>query len=67
MSEIEGISDQLAAIAELDHVLTQHWLPYWLFGGWAVEFHVGRVTREHDGAGSSVGVHIRERWTEWRC
>jgi hypothetical protein len=21
---------------------------YWLFGGWAVDFYVGRVTREHD-------------------
>jgi hypothetical protein len=20
---------------------------YWLFGGWAVDFHAGRVTRDH--------------------
>jgi hypothetical protein len=47
MSEVRGITDQLAAIAELDQLLTQHRLPYWLFGGWAVDFHLGRVTREH--------------------
>lgn len=40
-------ADQLAALAELDHLLTEHHVDYWLFGGWAVDFHVGRVTREH--------------------
>jgi hypothetical protein len=23
-------------------------IPHWLFGGWAVDFHVGRLTRHHD-------------------
>ena len=38
---------------------SQHWVPstrslgdagiaYWLFGGWAVDFHAGRITRPHD-------------------
>jgi hypothetical protein len=40
-------TDQLAALAELDHLLQSHGLAYWLFGGWAVDFHAGRVTRAH--------------------
>ncbi len=39
---------QLAAIGELHHELSQQAIPHWLFGGWAVDFHVGRVTRPHD-------------------
>ncbi|HEY2848740.1 MAG TPA: hypothetical protein VGI97_02600 [Gemmatimonadaceae bacterium] len=38
---------QLAALAELDRSFAAHGLAYWLFGGWAVDFHAGRVTREH--------------------
>ena len=41
-------TDQFAALAELVQLLAQHDVPYWLFGGWAVDFHAGRVTREHD-------------------
>jgi hypothetical protein len=26
----------------------EHGIDYWLFGGWAVDFHVGAVTRAHD-------------------
>lgn len=40
-------SDQLAALAELHHLLYSRDVEYWLFGGWAVDFHAGRVTREH--------------------
>src|ERR1041385_770308 len=40
-------SDQLAALAELDQLLQSHDLVYWLFGGWAVDFYAGRVTRAH--------------------
>jgi hypothetical protein len=61
MSEIRGISEQLAAIGELDHLLTQHRLPYWLFGGWAVDFHVGRVTREHADVDIAVWLGDRSR------
>jgi hypothetical protein len=39
---------QLAAIASLSRALDQEAIDYWLFGGWAVDFWVGRVTREHD-------------------
>jgi hypothetical protein len=41
-------TEQLAALARLDGVLAKHGIPYWLFGGWAVDFHAGSVTRSHD-------------------
>ena len=39
---------QLAALAELGALLDRGGFENWLFGGWAVDFHVGAVTREHD-------------------
>ena len=44
----ERASEQLEAIASLDAALGSARIEYWLFGGWAVDFWVGRVTREHD-------------------
>ena len=41
-------AEQLAAIESLDQALRAAGLDYWLFGGWAVDFWVGRVTRDHD-------------------
>ena len=40
--------EQLAAIASLDAALTSAGVDYWLFGGWAVDFWVGTVTRRHE-------------------
>jgi hypothetical protein len=40
-------TEQLAALARIDALLAEHGLEYWLFGGWAVDFHAGRVTRAH--------------------
>jgi hypothetical protein len=40
--------EQLAAIASLSSILDERRIEYWLFGGWAVDFWVGDVTREHD-------------------
>ena len=51
MAEVGRLStaeEQLAAIANLSAVLDQHQVDYWLFGGWAVDFFVGAVTRSHD-------------------
>ena len=39
---------QLEGIASLDAALTSVGVDYWLFGGWAVDFWVGRITRPHD-------------------
>ena len=38
---------QLAALAEVDRLLRDEQLEYWLFGGWAVDFYAGRITRPH--------------------
>jgi hypothetical protein len=38
---------QLQAIGHLHGLLVRLGIPYWLFGGWAVDFTAGRVTREH--------------------
>jgi hypothetical protein len=39
--------DELAAIGRLNAAFERRDIPYWLFGGWAVDFHAGLVTREH--------------------
>jgi hypothetical protein len=56
--------DQLAAVASLDELLGREALDYWLFGGWAVDFHAEEVTRAHDDVDIAVwpkldGVHAR--------
>ena len=47
MTKLAITSDQLAALAGLHHLLETHGIVYWLFGGWAVDFHAGQVTRTH--------------------
>jgi alkanesulfonate monooxygenase SsuD/methylene tetrahydromethanopterin reductase-like flavin-dependent oxidoreductase (luciferase family) len=42
------VSAQLETIGWLHTVLGEQGIDYWIFGGWAVDFHAGRVTREHD-------------------
>lgn len=37
----------LEAIESLDAIFEQNGIDYWLFGGWAVDFHAGRMTRDH--------------------
>jgi hypothetical protein len=37
-----------AAIKSLGHLFDSAEIDYWLFGGWAVDFWVGAVTRPHD-------------------
>ena len=39
---------QLSALAEVTTALEGASIPYWLFGGWAVDFHSGAITRTHD-------------------
>jgi hypothetical protein len=40
--------EQLAALASLHELFQKESLEYWLFGGWAVDFHAGDATRAHD-------------------
>jgi hypothetical protein len=39
--------EQLDALGRLHDLFTGERIDYWLFGGWAVDFHAGRVTRRH--------------------
>ena len=48
---------QLEVIAELARLLEQAALEYWLFGGWATDFTLGRLTRLHD----DIDVFVFER------
>ena len=38
---------QLSALSEVSRLLEEWAIDYWLFGGWAVDFYVGAVTRPH--------------------
>jgi hypothetical protein len=58
---------QLALLADVGAVLETDGFEHWLFGGWAVDFHVGRVTRTHsdidlavwDGDASAIQSTLR--------
>ncbi len=56
MTERSG--EQLAALARVDAVLEGAGLEYWLFGGWAVDFHYGSVTRAHDDV--DIAIWLRD-------
>jgi hypothetical protein len=51
-------AEQLAALARLHELLTRQGIEYWLFGGWAVDFHVGSVTRVH--ADLDLAIWLRD-------
>jgi hypothetical protein len=55
---------QLSALARVAAVLTEAEIAYWLFGGWAVDFHVGSVTREHDDVDIAVWLDDLRRIAE---
>jgi hypothetical protein len=44
----EAASRQLTALARVVESFEHAGIDYCLFGGWAVDFHAGRVTRDHD-------------------
>src|SRR5205814_6613863 len=48
VSDTSSAGGHLAAIESLTALLERQRLDYWLFGGWAVDFWVGAVTRAHD-------------------
>jgi Aminoglycoside-2''-adenylyltransferase len=46
---VDGLtSQQLSALARVSELFEQAGIAYWLFGGWAVDFYAGSVTRGHD-------------------
>jgi len=64
--------DQLAALEEIAGRLRAEDIPYSLFGGWAVDFHIGRITRAHADIDIAVWAHDQPRLaalliaTTWR-
>jgi hypothetical protein len=46
MSE-ERAAEQLSALAEVGGRLDDAGIAHWLFGGWAVDFYAGAITRAH--------------------
>ena len=63
----------LSAIASLDTIFEQDGIEYWLFGGWAVDFHAGRMTRDHadidiaiwrTDAEAVAGLLARDGWAQ---
>jgi len=64
MTPPDRTSQQLAALAELNHLFVDHGVSYWLFGGWAVDFHAGRVTREHADIDIAIWASSRACVTE---
>jgi Aminoglycoside-2''-adenylyltransferase len=48
MTGDELTAQQLSALGRLTRLLERAGIDYWLFGGWAVDFYVGSVTRAHD-------------------
>ncbi len=56
-----SVDEQLAAIREVHEACDSSGVDDWLFGGWAVDFHLGTVTREH--ADFDVAIWLADRAT----
>jgi hypothetical protein len=48
-------------LAQVHELLERHGIEYWLFGGWAVDFHAGSVTRPHDDLDIAVWLKDHSR------
>jgi hypothetical protein len=51
--------EQLAALSRVHSLFEQQGIEYWLFGGWAVDFHVGAVTRSHEDI--DIAIWLKDR------
>ena len=54
-------SEQLSALARVSDLFEEARIPYWLFGGWAVDFYAGEVTRAHDDLDMAVWLDDEAR------
>ena len=52
---------QLRLIGEIAAALDAEAIPWWLFGGWAMDFHAGEVTRDHSDIEIFIWKHDAER------
>jgi dihydrofolate reductase len=56
-----GATAQLRALASVSSLLACEHIDHWLFGGWAVDFHAGRITRPHTDVDLAVWLDDAER------
>lgn len=56
--------EQLAALSRVHDLLAAEGIEYWLFGGWAVDFYAGEVTRQHGDVDIAVWLNDHERIAE---
>jgi aminoglycoside-2''-adenylyltransferase len=61
MDASDDSESQLAVLGELHELFEQQRIDYWVFGGWAVDFHAGRVTRPHADIDVAVWMDDLER------
>jgi hypothetical protein len=52
---------QIAAVGQIHSLLRHQGIDYWLFGGWAVDFHAGRVSRSHGDIDVAIWISDRDR------
>lgn len=52
---------QLALIEEIGRLLDEAAIRFWLRGGWALDFHLGRLTRQHADIDLVTWLRHRER------
>jgi Aminoglycoside-2''-adenylyltransferase len=58
------VDEQLSALARVSSLLDAAGIDYWLFGGWAVDFYAGKVTRAHDDVDLAVWLDDLPRISE---
>ena len=56
---------QIAAIKHLRALFREHDTDFWLFGGWAVDVHAGRISRRHADIDIAVWAADSERIHSW--
>jgi hypothetical protein len=57
LNDEELAAQQLSALVQVGELLDRAGYAHWLFGGWAVDFHVGVITRRHDDIDLAVRLH----------
>jgi Aminoglycoside-2''-adenylyltransferase len=55
--ETRETREQLSALDEVHRRFESEGVEYWVFGGWAVDFHAGTVTRPHDDMDLAIWLH----------
>lgn len=45
---MDSSATQLGVVGYISDLLSKSRIAHWLFGGWAVDFAIGRITRPHD-------------------